>query len=47
MIYNYFVPQLGYLKFDDDNMTIQLDQCFEVEMKINLFDRIKYFFGSR
>ena len=43
-MYNYYWPNVGYLEFDDERMTVMLTRCIEVEMKITWLDRIRLLF---
>lgn len=45
--YNYYWPEIGYLTFDDDAMTVTLERGFEVHMRITLIDRIRLLLGCK
>jgi len=42
--YSYYIPNVGLMEFDDDNMTVVFQRCIEVEMKITWLDRFRLLF---
>lgn len=42
--YSYYIPNVGLMEFDDENMIVVFKKCIEVEMKITLLDRIRLLF---